>query len=410
MDVPRIFVSHSSKDAQLTKDVCERLGAAAGAGQGYQVLVDIDDLAASMEWPRYLLEWMARCHAAVILLTETAAASPWVLKEATILSARRSLDPSFKLFVVRFPNTDSLLEQRGYGPLMLSMIQRVAGNDAASIAAAVRTELGDPIGGETPFETLVGRLSDVLERVGDNALRTVARKLNVIPARFTITQTERSQNIETIARHLMCGELGMFTGVDELIDDLNTSTAEVARNVLRLVSPYWIEPDAAGRLPRLLVSSPRRAAALNGAQVAGFTGPLYVRRAHGPSLRHQLIPISGGSHDKLVDHVTQEICAFMRKRRNNPSATNDDVIAELNADRPRWYAILPPPIPDTEALHDLLDRFSTVTFILWTGRTLGRDATLDCVEWLEPEVDLAREQREHKAYRAAEDVLAEMTA
>jgi hypothetical protein len=404
-----IFVSHSSLDTQLTRDVCDRLGVGSTSDSGYRVLADVDNLEADNDWPRYLLEWMARCHAAVIMLTENAARSKWVLKEATILSARRALDSSFKLFIVKFPNTETLLAEQGYGPLFLTMIQHVGANDPDSIVATVRRELGEPVLSDTPFDTLLGRLTDVLQSVKDNALARVSRKLNTIPPRLVITQSERTRQLETIARHLVCGDLGSYKGIAELIDELNESGAEVVRNILRLVSPYWVEPAAAGQLPPLLVSSPRRAAAINGARVPDFTGPLYVRRAHGPSLRQQLIPIAGGNHDQLVEHVTQEICTFMRKRRNTPGATNDEVISDLNADRPRWYAILPPPLPDAETLRDLMDRFPTVAFILWTGQTLVRDPALQDIVWLQPEVDVTREQQEHRAYREAEDILAELT-
>jgi hypothetical protein len=102
-----------------------------------------------------------------------------VLKEATILSARRALDPSFKLFVVRFPETtDELLDTQGYGPLFLSMIQHVGGVDPDSIATTVRQQLGYPVLSDTSFDASLGRLSDVLQRVGDNALARVARTLN----------------------------------------------------------------------------------------------------------------------------------------------------------------------------------------------------------------------------------------
>jgi hypothetical protein len=56
------------------------------------------------------------CHAAVLLLSRNAAASPSVLKEATILAWRRSLDPSFQLFPVCLTDVDDgLLEKQKFG-------------------------------------------------------------------------------------------------------------------------------------------------------------------------------------------------------------------------------------------------------------------------------------------------------
>src|SRR5215510_15754830 len=104
---PLIFVSHCSKDNELTRKFCQALRSEVGGELGcnpvvdyeklqdYDVLVDFDELQAGKPWPKQLHEWMARCHAAVLLLTPNAVKSPWVLKEATILSWRLSLDKNF---------------------------------------------------------------------------------------------------------------------------------------------------------------------------------------------------------------------------------------------------------------------------------------------------------------------------
>src|SRR6185436_18744983 len=148
---PLIFVSHSSKDNELTKQVCQALRAG-GAGetgcdlvldyeklQDYDVLVDVDELQAGRPWPKQLHEWMARCHAAVLLLTSNAVKSPWVLKEATILAWRLSLDKNFRFFTVRFDDvSDADLTAGGFDPLMLGEIQKLQAGDAADIAAQVR--------------------------------------------------------------------------------------------------------------------------------------------------------------------------------------------------------------------------------------------------------------------------------
>ena len=65
----RVFVSHSSQDRALTDAVCAGLQPSAdGRRPGYEVLVDQTELKPGVEWPRYLHEWMARCHAVVLLL------------------------------------------------------------------------------------------------------------------------------------------------------------------------------------------------------------------------------------------------------------------------------------------------------------------------------------------------------
>ena len=45
-------------------------------------------------------------------------------------------------------------------------------------------------------------------------------------------------------------------------------------------------------------------------------------------------------------------------------------------------------------LNQLLDRFPTITFILWSGGALDVDPRLTRVEWLTPPVDVDREWTE----------------
>src|SRR5215218_8076320 len=145
---PRIFVSHSSSDNAFTKQVCEALrGDSAGQPscapvvdyeelQDYDVLVDVNELEAGKPWPKQLHGWMARCHAGLLLLTPNAVKSSWVLKEATILAWRLSLDKHFSFFTVRFDEvSDADLTAGGFDPLMLGQIQALATRDAAAIAA-----------------------------------------------------------------------------------------------------------------------------------------------------------------------------------------------------------------------------------------------------------------------------------
>lgn len=414
----RIFLSHSSKDAALTTAVAEALSplaadapAAKRPAWGYEVLVDQTELKPGVEWPRYLHEWMARADAAVILLTTNAVASDWVLKEATILAWRRSLDPGFSLFVVRFPDvTNELLEKHHFSPLFLSNIQAVGQTDAAAIATAVRDQLGPPQRVETRYDAMVRYLADPLAKVSLDTLKAVAAKLNVVPQKFKIVDGERVQYVDAIARHLVCGVLGDFAGVHELANALSGAGGAVVRDVLQRVYPYWIEEEVAGRLPPLLSGkAPRRAAGLNGSLLAQFTAEMFVLKAHAPALEQVVIPIAGGWDGKIVAHVTHEICEFRRTRTPAlKSFTDAAIVQHMRGASPRWYAILPG-VPDPASLDTLIDTFPAVTFVLWTGDVLARDARHTRVEWLEPGIDVARESTEFDHYAAAEDIIAKLS-
>src|SRR5437773_6595925 len=98
-----IFISHSTgKDdaagRQRLLDIEVALKGPAGAPSGHDVLLDFKRLEPSFKWRSELDEWMATCHAAVLLLTPKALESQWVLKEATILAHRAARDTRFLLF------------------------------------------------------------------------------------------------------------------------------------------------------------------------------------------------------------------------------------------------------------------------------------------------------------------------
>lgn len=91
----RVFVSHSSQDEVFTREFVEKLGT-----PPIEVLVDYDDLRAG-RWNPQLNEWMAACHAAVLLLSGHALKSDWVRNESTMLVWRACTEDDFVLVPVR---------------------------------------------------------------------------------------------------------------------------------------------------------------------------------------------------------------------------------------------------------------------------------------------------------------------
>jgi hypothetical protein len=90
----RLFVSHSSRsdrDRERLKTICQKL-----TDLQYHTLVDQSgDIPVGSDWDLHLNEWMAECHAAVILFSQDALHSDWVQKEAAILCWRARVDNTF---------------------------------------------------------------------------------------------------------------------------------------------------------------------------------------------------------------------------------------------------------------------------------------------------------------------------
>jgi len=117
--IKKLFISHSSrldesegindpeknKNLELLLDVIKDIKQE--YGDAIEVLVDKDQhgFPVGHDWEKRLNEWLAECHAAVILFSKRALDnSNWVKKEATILSWRRELDIDFILIPVLLHN------------------------------------------------------------------------------------------------------------------------------------------------------------------------------------------------------------------------------------------------------------------------------------------------------------------
>jgi hypothetical protein len=157
----RIFISHSShteQDREFVQALAEGLTA-----KGYKVLLDMRQLRASDDWNKELNEWLAGCHAGILLLTPHSVKRPWVLKEATILTWRRSLDPGFKLFPRVFEGVSSeMLAQEKFAPLIINSIQKVSNNTPRAIATEIAQIIGAPVEVDTPLDRLAKVLADLL--------------------------------------------------------------------------------------------------------------------------------------------------------------------------------------------------------------------------------------------------------
>ena len=132
----RLFISHSSRlrpaDAgddqaqrnwQLLQATCKALKGA--YQENIEILVDHAGLHPGDDWEHRLNEWLAECHAAIILFSRRAIdESDWVKKEATILSWRAELDDDFKLFPVLLDQqtTPADLERDFFGTLRINRV------------------------------------------------------------------------------------------------------------------------------------------------------------------------------------------------------------------------------------------------------------------------------------------------
>ncbi len=416
----RLFVSHATEDwGSTTESVHEALEA---SDRDFDVLLDRDRLVKGRDWAPYLHEWMARCDAGLILLTGNALESDWVLKEATILSWRHAMHPTFPLFVARAPGVSrARVSESLFRPLDLGAIQWIGGIEPHLVVGEVENGTAGMGVPTSPFDLMVGKLTDLFGKIGSTSVGVVAGKLNVFREWWPADQ-EEVRFVEVIARHLLCGDLGEYgrdpdggpagviRGLEGLIGDLGeTPHAEVLPKILRILATHWVDGAAAGPLALLPRYTERRAVGLNGRYVLDFTSKVYLTRAHlADASKYYFLPVAGGNDGGFVAHYTSEICRAVQEEPENDwmsGLEEDEVIEELRDMSSSRYVILPDPKPDRTDLGKLLDLFPTINFVLWTGPRLERDPELDRVDWAEPEVDGEVEKREMKDYRASQGAI-----
>ncbi len=413
----RIFLSHSSGNNALTAGVAAILGRqrqADGITPAYDVLVDKERLETGRPWPKQLHAWLAQCHAGLVLLTEEAVKSAWVLKESTILQWRLDRDPAFRLFIVRFAEaTDALLEQYRFAPLELRRIHSIKVTEAGAagrpaswsdIETRITNELGKQLVGvrtyATPFDQLVDDLGKWLGNASDSALQEVAERVRAEPPAWDAQRDEREQYLEEIARRILSENLGGFAGVHDLIGVLGRSLDKgPLQDVLDIVAPHWVDGVAASRL-RVISNAPRPiTAALNGEAVQQYTARMYVMRAHFMGIDFVLPEVAGGDAGEGPEYISSQICRWFRDR--NILLGSDTAIRKALQTWPATvYVVLPDPI-DNAALQQLKSWYEKVTFIFPTGETMQTDPSLEDVECLEPAVDVTVETEQQGSFNAA---------
>jgi TIR domain len=387
----RIFISHSShtdEDRNFVQRLRESL-----TNKGYEVLLDLSELQAADDWNEEIHEWLAACHAGIVLLTPHSIERPWVLKEATILTWRRSLDTRhFKLFPALFDDvTDAMLEKAKFAPLVIKSLQAVAGKTPEAIANEVAQIIGDPMEVETPLDQLAKVLADLLvpPNAGQSTAEKLARKLGVDEKGWVPNSPPELSRILLIAGRLVRENLGTYSDVYQLMKDLLEAmpSISVARKVLALVAPYWVSTDAAGRFCEVAARDERWAIAMNGSYLSKFTIEMYLLRAF--PLRGQIyeLKLPGGGSENMIQEIIEDVYAALEQLWGEDRATAREL---LDTHPDPLFVVLPEAVSDAAALAQLQTEFPHLTFILNPGidaNSLDAFKSLSNVECIFPAVD-----------------------
>lgn len=408
----KLFVSHSSKtpaNLDLLQRVCSGL-----AHKDFEVLVDRSgQLYAGIDWELRLNEWMAECHAAVILFSTAALRdSDWVKKEAAILSWRRELQKDFTLIPVLLEGvTPEDLEQNLFGVLRILKDQCVrSASDAQEIVDAIACGLGP---GKkptlTPFERIEGVLTTILEKQADtDALQDTWNAL--VGDNKPQWQPDSGRRFASALTRFMLRERQHATGhLQTVLDKIRPRVdKDAAEELLKYLACLWVDAEAAAGISA--AANRGGLMGLNGNYLRDFTARRYGERAWPLSDKWRFIQVD--STQRTVDAIVEVIRETFRPKslrpdgKRPPAAAIDRRIQRFSD--PVLVLIPsagePAQIPDSELLAGLRAHFPKLIYIISTGAQVP-DWLPEHVEMLMPPLDLMVEEDQYFALDEIKDFI-----
>jgi TIR domain len=418
---PRVFISHSCKDAELAGAppadaatlarrarltyartvrtlVKDRLEAA-----GFEVLLDVARLEPSDEWRAKLHFWLETCDAAVILLNPESVASPWVRKEVDILMHRWTVSRSFEsegnrrlrivpVFLGAFGDAD--IRAAGFGDLEILSVQaaRVQNPDLSDANA---TQLADVVAsglkGLTPvtrdpnLRRWLDSVSTGLKQAqtkGESFLDEARKRARVSDAHWATP----ASRVEVLAHHLLHCDLETVKAVLAELRPAFLNAPEYQAFASRLL-PLWVDSAPARGLveARTRVDADRAACpalALNAGQYETVRD--YVNRAWSyPSWGNRCAefePTTGEGGDAEVLAQLQKI--LMTAAGARPPSPN--ILTNFLSRDPFFVTIGAQEPPSGDLLRAMAGDYPTVTFVLLGGTEFGALPKEDVVARVQP--------------------------
>jgi hypothetical protein len=403
---PKVFISHSAKEPE-TKSLCRAIAEHLDTA-GFEVLWD-QDLQTSDAWRGVIDEWIWRCDAAVLVLSQAATESGYVAYEAALLRQRwKSSARKFFLIPVWCPGVTAEVLTDRMGALQLGEIQtniKIAawppgaadspgvfddrGRQAVEQLSAHRARLQARHEVE---DLLITHLNSGTANEGD--LRTIADKYNLPPT----PAGAKKDLAEALARHIL--DFGVPLGpkrFEELAGGIGTMMAAMSDatrvpKIINLVAPFcWVSPAAAVRVAALctLPSGLPRAIAWQRSWL--LSERMYVYRGYctRSKLKLKIATASdgaGGTAELILDHIrsvlAREVCQDQAAGVIEVAAK----IKDLAARSIPVFLVLPARALDSAILSEVFGRWPEVCVFLF-GEELDQAQVREqfpAVEFLDP--------------------------
>lgn len=395
MPPPRIFISHSAKDAPaLLWQLHDALEEA-----GYRVLMDKARLGPGSDWRNEIYTWIHRAHGAVILLSEAACRSDWVFFEIAALAPRRWLEHEFHLVPVLVPPvTEALFQEGRFEPFDLARLQAQIVDCPDAVTRVV--DAFAPLLRATA-ETRIDRLATIVSNELPRDEEVLARAARVLDAALDQREDVRASP-SFLARSLFHAEAEKIRdAVAEVAGGMSRSQVQ---KVIDITVPFWVDPQAIVELVREAArpSGPHHILLLTSA--SSRIGKMYAHRAALQyPVKWAVVPVTDAGGDDFVGAMVSEIREWFRAidelLADASDAEVDSAIAGTAGTDP--VVVILPAGTNVSQAAALRDRYPECIFVVLT-RSVPDQATLAAHEALvlEPRLDPAREEVIRKEYLA----------
>ncbi|MEE1832485.1 toll/interleukin-1 receptor domain-containing protein [Streptomyces sp. SP17KL33] len=380
-----VFISHSARGDAFAMAVLARIEEGL-RGRSHTPLVDQSEIDPGDEWRPTIVDWLARCHAAVVLLNDRALGSHWVRREVNILMWRRALGaPLLVVPVLLGDLTTGVVKKAGLEelrPIQFARTARGVDPDAESLAEQVLGRFADlppAATGSDPMSAWLGRLAEYLSEARNKpgVLAEAARALKVEPE-FRAHATDRHGGCAFLAHQfLVAPPERMEQALHVLAPSLQDQTIH---RLTRELTATWVDDEAARCALPAPGEPPREMTVLLNARSDG-TADQYIRRATcGDVLRFQTKSI--GSLPMGEDRVGERTRLWVNAvwREFFEAESEDDWIFPNDLDARTYYLVInefrPPDAEFAEAVNLLHRDFAWLIVMVATGTAPPEDRVL----------------------------------
>lgn len=378
MNKKRIFISHSAKggDAEAVQSALVR----ALDSDRFAVLLDKVSLEPGDLWRARINLWVGGCDAAVILLSADALRSPYVIYEASLLSYRSSMDPSFLLIPIFLDDIDPENLRRSYlHPAQLNEKQGVRGTPEEIVSKVVeRLEKAVQVG-STPIERRAKHLANQLGIFRDEHLLEVADQLDL-----DLRQWLPGENVKLrLAVQLL--SIGMVASIPAilglrsyLLKGLSWKTTQRwVEETVELIASSWVDLRSVDRIPRIAKGKETvRAIGVNACE--RFTAQMYVLCASRDDIQGTwyFVECDGITGEDAAEALKDKVRRLLVRKLDTTLDKLEKVLSVLDQTGQPVLVSLPGESFDDDLLAKLRHAFPTVTFFLLMGETFEQEASV----------------------------------